>query len=170
MQTQKKLATINIKGTDYVQVHEKLKHFRQNYPNYSLTSEVVEKTEKTILVLATILDENGKAKATGLAEEVKGSNNVNKTSHVENCETSAWGRALSNFGIGIDNAVASYDEVKNALLNQGVKVKKTYREDMLMNMIDSIGNDKCSYEYIDENYELPNDVKEKLKAIKVINE
>lgn len=164
------MQTINIKGKEYVQVNEKLKYFRKNYPNYSLTSEVVEKTDKTILVLATIKDENDKARATGLAEEVQGSTFINKGSHVENCETSAWGRALSNFGIGIDTSVASYEEVKNAMINKEAKVKKPFAEDMLMGMIDSIGNDKYSFEYIDENYDLPNDVKEKLKAVKEITQ
>ena len=37
--------------------------------------------------------------ATGYAEEVRGSGNVNRTSHVENCETSAIGRALANCGM-----------------------------------------------------------------------
>jgi hypothetical protein len=37
--------------------------------------------------------------ATGYAEEVRGAGNVNRTSHVENCETSAIGRALANCGM-----------------------------------------------------------------------
>jgi hypothetical protein len=37
--------------------------------------------------------------ATGYAEEVRGAGNVNRTSHVENCETSAVGRALANAGM-----------------------------------------------------------------------
>jgi len=40
------------------------------------------------------------------------------SSYIENCETSAWGRALANFGIGIDTAVASADEVGNAIKQQ----------------------------------------------------
>lgn len=43
---------------------------------------------------------------------------INKTSFVENCETSAWGRALANFAIGVDASVASADEVANAIKNQ----------------------------------------------------
>lgn len=43
--------------------------------------------------------------ATGYAEEVRGAGNVNRTSHVENCETSAVGRALANYGMaGADMA------------------------------------------------------------------
>ena len=53
-----------------------------------------------------------------MAEEEKGSTFINKTSYLENCETSAWGRALGNFGIGIDTSVASANEVGNAIANQ----------------------------------------------------
>jgi len=114
----KKLKTINIKGKEYVEVHERLRHFRIHYADHSLTSEVIEKTEDTILILATIKDSTGRALASGLAEETKGSSFINKTSYVENAETSAWGRCLGNFGIGIDTAVASYDEVSNAITQQ----------------------------------------------------
>lgn len=112
------LKTTNIKGKEYVEVNERLKYFRSNYPNFSLISEVVEKTPSSILIKATIFNEEERPVATGLAEEKEGSTYINKTSYVENCETSAWGRALGNFGIGIDSQVASYDEVANAILNQ----------------------------------------------------
>ncbi len=52
-----KLKSIKIKGKDYVEVHEKIKYFRATYPNYSLTSEVIEKTESSILLQATIKDD-----------------------------------------------------------------------------------------------------------------
>jgi hypothetical protein len=46
---------------------------------------------------------------------MKSASFINKTSFVEVCETSAWGRALANFGIGIDSQVASANEVANAI-------------------------------------------------------
>lgn len=113
-----KLKSVNIKGKQYVEVNERLMYFRRNYPKYSLTSEVLEKTEKSVLILASILNDEGRVLATGLAEEEKGSTFINKTSYVENCETSAWGRALANFGIGLDTSVASAEEVQNAIANQ----------------------------------------------------
>tara|TARA_R110002020_G_scaffold1254_1_gene5991 strand:- start:191 stop:718 length:528 start_codon:yes stop_codon:yes gene_type:complete len=115
------MKTINIKGKEYVEVNERLKHFRANYKDHSLVSEVLDKTETSVLIKATILDKEGRALATGLAEEEKGSTFINKTSYVENCETSAWGRALANFGIGLDTSVASADEVKVAIANQNKK-------------------------------------------------
>ena len=113
-----KLKTVNIKGKEYVEVNERIKYFRKTYPKYSLTSEVLEKTSDSILIIASILDEEGRVIANGLAEENRGSSYINKTSYVENCETSAWGRALANFGIGLDTSVASAEEVQNAIANQ----------------------------------------------------
>ena len=120
------MKTINIKGKQYVEVHERLRYFRVHFKNHSLTSKVIEKTQDSILIQATIKDETGRTLASGLAEEIKGSSFINKTSYVENAETSAWGRCLGNFGIGIDTSVASYDEVSNAITQQEVKTPTTY--------------------------------------------
>ena len=117
----KDLKSINIKGKEYVEVNERLRYFRQNYKYYSLESEVIEKTDTSIMIRAIIKDANDRIIATGLAEEVKGSTFINKTSYVENCETSAWGRALGNLGIGIETSVASYEEVANAISQQKTK-------------------------------------------------
>ena len=113
-----KLKTIDIKGKKYVTVNERLKYFRDKYPSYGLLSEVVGMDSDAVCIKATIYDENGKPIATGLASEERVSSNINKTSYVENCETSAWGRCLANFGIGIDENVASADELSNALERQ----------------------------------------------------
>jgi hypothetical protein len=57
--------------------------------------------------------------ATGYAEEVRGSGNVNRTSHVENCETSAIGRALANCGM------AGSDMTKRPSREEMAKVQRT---------------------------------------------
>ena len=112
------MKAINIKGKDYIEVNERLKHFRANFKDHSLTSEIIDKDDETIIIKATIADPSGRILAQGIAHEEKSSSYINKSSYVENCETSAWGRALGNFGIGIDTSVASYEEVSNAILNQ----------------------------------------------------
>jgi hypothetical protein len=66
----------------------------------------------------SILDASGNIVSTGHAHEVKGSSNINKTSHIENCETSAVGRALAMLGIGIDTSIASANEVETAIAKQ----------------------------------------------------
>tara|TARA_R110002020_G_scaffold441895_1_gene652941 strand:+ start:810 stop:1334 length:525 start_codon:yes stop_codon:yes gene_type:complete len=120
-----KLKTINIKGKKYVEVNERLKYFRENHPDYSLTTEIIQCTEEHCVIKATITYLGGAEIATGHAHEVRSANFINKTSFVEVCETSAWGRALANFGIGIDENVASAQEVANAIAQTEVPKKKT---------------------------------------------
>jgi len=117
----KKLKTINIKEKPYVEVNERIKHFRSSpeYKGWSLSTKIIFQSETEVWMKATVCDDKGKKVATGHAYEDKRNGFINKTSHVENCETSAWGRALANLGIGIDSQVASYEEVANAVLNQG---------------------------------------------------
>ena len=114
------MKTVNIKGKEYVEVNERLKYFRaeEKYKDYSLESEIIELKNGIITIKAIIRDGDGVIKATGLAQEKESSSFINKTSFVENCETSAWGRALGNLGIGIDTSVATAEEVNNAILNQ----------------------------------------------------
>ena len=112
------MKTINIKGKDYVMVNERIKEFREKYAGWSLISEIINLTEDTCVIKATVLDPNGQVLATGHAQEDRSSSMINKTSFVENCETSAWGRALGNLGIGIDESVASAEEVDMAIKKQ----------------------------------------------------
>ena len=65
----------------------------------------------------TITNGDGEVIAQGHAHEVRGSSNINKTSYIENCETSAVGRALAMLGIGIDTSIASANEVEDAIAN-----------------------------------------------------
>lgn len=134
-----KLKTVNIKGKEYVEVNERLKHFRSNYKGWCLTSDVVDLTEDRCVIKATIFDDNGNIRATGHAYEKEGSSFINKTSFVENCETSAWGRALANLGIGLDTSVASYEEVANAVKQQATPAAKPkLDEDKFNNMLKAI--------------------------------
>ena len=113
------LKTVPIKGKDYVQVTERIKAFRDLCPEGSIFTEVIHFGEGMILMKATITDEDGKVLATGHAMEKEESSYINKTSYVENCETSAWGRALAALNIGIDASICSADELVNAVTNQG---------------------------------------------------
>jgi hypothetical protein len=112
------LKTINIKGKEYVTVNERLKAFREDkkYQGFALVTELVEVNDRTALIRAVIKDDKGYTVASGTAFERADNKKsmVNATSHVENCETSAWGRALGNLGIGIDTSVATADEVRRA--------------------------------------------------------
>jgi hypothetical protein len=63
---------------------------------------------------------------------VQGSSNINKTSYVENCETSAIGRALAMLGIGIDTSIASANEVSDAISKQDKAAPATPTKDKKM--------------------------------------
>jgi len=150
----KELKSINIKGKQYVEVNERLRYFRVNFKDWSLESEVVEKTNTSITIKAIIKDQEGRTRATGLAEEVKGSTFINKTSYVENCETSAWGRALGNLGIGIETSVASYEEVANAIKQQDQKTKKTLTKARFESALKAVQEGTYTKQQLVSQYEL----------------
>ena len=122
------LKTTPIKGKDYVEVNERIKAFRQLFPNGTITTEIVsittdEKGKGVCVFKATALNEQGFVLGTGHAYEKEGSSFINSTSYIENAETSAVGRALGMIGIGIDTSIASFDEVANAVEQQKATTK-----------------------------------------------
>lgn len=118
--------TTNIKGKQYVEVNERIKYFRESgeYKGWSLTSDVYHLDADSCVIKASVLNDKGEIVATGFAQEDKSSSYINKTSYVENCETSAWGRALANLGIGIDTSIASSNEVTMAIAKDKLPEKK----------------------------------------------
>ena len=112
------MKTINIKGKEYVPVTERVKEFHRIYPDYKLLTDIVHFDENSVIMVAKIYDKDGKLIANGHAQEDRNASNINKTSYVENCETSAVGRAIGMLGIGIDASMASADEVANAVDRQ----------------------------------------------------
>tara|TARA_Y100001972_G_C7640415_1_gene321707 strand:+ start:733 stop:1248 length:516 start_codon:yes stop_codon:yes gene_type:complete len=115
-----KFKTTNIRGKKYVEVNERIKFFRQEeqYKHWSLITEFPVLDSEQCVCKASIADTEHRIIATGHAHEVQGSSNINKTSFVENCETSAIGRALAMLGIGIDTSIASANEVSDAIAKQ----------------------------------------------------
>lgn len=112
-----KLGTVDIKGKNYVQVNERVMAFRELYPEGSIETELVSDingicTFKAVIRIADLV------LATGYAQEKESSSFINKTSYIENCETSAVGRALGFLGIGIETSIASAEEVDTAIRNQ----------------------------------------------------
>lgn len=106
---------IKIKGKDYILVNERIKAFRSNFKDYALTSEIVEVSDSHCLMRASVIDPQGRVVATGYARETVSKSPINKFAFVENAETSAWGRALGNFGIGVDTAICSAEELLQKL-------------------------------------------------------
>lgn len=113
-----KLKTVNIKGKDYVMVNERIKELKRLYPDYSIVTEIEHLEDKMCVIKATILDAEGNPKATGHAYEREGSTPINRTSFIENAETSAVGRAIGFMNIGIDTSICSAEELAIAISQQ----------------------------------------------------
>jgi hypothetical protein len=125
-----KFKTTNIRGKQYVEVNERIKFFRQEdrYKDWTIMSEFTVLDSEQCVCRTTIADATGRVIATGHAHEVQGASNINKTSYVENCETSAIGRALAMLGIGIDTSIASANEVTDAIAKQESSTDKKVKQ------------------------------------------
>lgn len=131
------LKTVNIKGKEYVEVSTRLRYFRENYTQWSLQAEIVSLSSDEVCMKATICDADGDIIAVGHAHEEKKASRINSVSFVENCETSAWGRALANLGIGIDASVASANEVSDAIKNQSVSSTQLSSQQSLRQQVEA---------------------------------
>jgi len=101
----------------YEPVSDRVRKFRDTCPvkeGWGLTTEVSYPDDQTVKSVALITDPEGRVVATGTAEETRGASYINRTSAVENCETSAIGRALFAAGFG-GGEFASADELLAAL-------------------------------------------------------
>ena len=116
--------TGEIQSKDYAEVNQRIKAFRMCHPNGTITTEIISIENGVVLMKASVYDEDGKVLGSGYAYEKENSTFINQTSYIENCETSAVGRALGMCGFGIDTSVASYEEVSNAMANQGDQKEK----------------------------------------------
>ena len=115
----RKIKTTKIGKKEYVEVDERIRLFWSLHPTWSIITEMVYNCEQEMVTIfkATVIDDKDKVRATGHAREFQADKKsmVNKTSHVENCETSAIGRALGIKGIITEYGIASADEVRNAI-------------------------------------------------------
>ena len=111
---------IEIHGKQYVTVAERVAKFREDLPiatGWGIVTEIISQGSDAIVMRAQIHDPEGHVVACGHAEEKFGTTQINQTSAVENCETSAIGRALAACGYG-GTEYASANEVQNAIGQQ----------------------------------------------------
>jgi hypothetical protein len=110
---------VNIHGKEYKTVAKRVQEFRESviYKEWSIMTEVVKIDDDQCVMKAIIISPENKVIATGHGCEFKASSQINKTSYVENCETSAIGRALALLGLG-GTEFASANEVQNAIHQQ----------------------------------------------------
>lgn len=110
--------TGEVTRTEYPPVTEKVKAFRSVCPNGTIETRAVA-LNKDECVFEAYVKDGDIVLGTGHAREERQSSFINQTSYIENCETSAVGRALSFAGFGGDQSIASAEEVANAMENQG---------------------------------------------------
>ena len=110
---------VNIRGKEYKTVAHRVNEFRQEHPDWGIHTEALQ-LGTMVVVKAWITNPEERIIATGLAEEERDSTNINKTSALENCETSAIGRALAALGYA-GTEYASANEVSDAIIKQTIK-------------------------------------------------
>lgn len=116
---------VNIHGKEYTTVAARVQQFREGYADqegkqYGLVTKLVSRDSEMVVMKASIIDSTGRVLATGYAEEKRSASTINRTSALENAETSAIGRALAAFGLA-GTEYASADEVANAINQQSQK-------------------------------------------------
>ena len=107
---------VPIHGKEYKTVAKRIQQFREKHPDYTIQTDLVEANDTLVVMKATI-SQGGQMISTGYAEEVRAASKINRTSALENCETSAVGRALAFFGLA-GSEISSADEVANAIKQQ----------------------------------------------------
>ena len=118
--------TVPIHGKEYVLGATKIALARQALGSeLDIVTKVIQQDDKQVMMQADIYI-SGKHVATGTAQEFRAASRINQTSYVENCETSAIGRALASAGFA-GSEFASADELVNAL-GQQKNLKTTGRK------------------------------------------
>ena len=110
---------------DYETVEERLVKFWKDHPDGQIHTKLLDSASSRFIVEASIFRTEADARpwTTGLAEETVQGRGVNATSALENCETSAIGRALANAGYATKGKRASREEMSKVAASQQVKAK-----------------------------------------------
>ena len=105
---------------DYIEVNERVQEFWVKHPNGRIATEIVSWNDGVVIMRASVYKDLSDTlpSAIGHAYEKENSTFINKTSALENCETSCVGRALGLLGLSIKRSIASKEEVANAISQQ----------------------------------------------------
>ena len=118
--TVSKKGVVKIHNKEYKTVVLRVNEFREECKptdGWGIETLIIEMTDKWACVKASITNPEGRVVGTGHGVEFWGDGNINKSSALENAETSAIGRALAAIGLGGEE-YASADEVLNAIKTQ----------------------------------------------------
>ena len=128
MDTSNMSAVRNLSSDDYSTIESRVKAFRSDHPSGQILTEIVKDNESNgeVIFKAHAVVDN-LIRATSHAMEVRGTSNINKTSHLEYAETNAIGRVLGMMGYLSNNQLESDEELENAKL-QKEELKKKERK------------------------------------------
>jgi len=118
---------IDFKGKLYVLVSDRVLYFNETYPEGSITTELVSDPKDDLVVVKATVKPNDKQTFTGYSQATWGEGYINKTSALENAETSAVGRALAFMGIGVIESIASVDEINKTTYGGKKLTTKDYQ-------------------------------------------
>lgn len=126
--------------SQYETVEDRLVKFWNDNPAGRINTDLIAYGDKQFIVRAEVFFDaaDQHPKATGYAEEIIGSTPVNKTSALENCETSAIGRALANCGYATQGKRPSREEMDKVQRGATVKPPVTLTEEELHRLADVI--------------------------------
>ena len=113
---------VDFKGKNYVMVNSRVTAFRKLFPEGFILTDLLSNDNGVCVMQAKVgyyADGKQIILGSGLAYEKEASSYINKTSYIENCETSAVGRALGFLALGADDSICSAEELVNAINNQG---------------------------------------------------
>ena len=137
----------------YTTVAVRVEVFRKYFPDYAVNTRVTVDDGKRVIVVAEVFAPGSdRPISTGIAEEIRGSSNVNRTSAVENGETSAIGRALANLGLHGGEFASDFEievaGLKDATMDLNEAVDRAREEE----------EDAAMEELRQENENFPDDV------------
>ena len=123
------LSTINMKDKPYVMVPQRVMAFRKLFPEGFITTDILSNENGVCVMKTEVGYYDGDRRVvlgSGFAYEKETNGYVNKTSYIENCETSSVGRALGFLALGIDGGgICSAEELVNAVNNQNPQPKRS---------------------------------------------
>lgn len=132
-QTDKQLVdkAIDIKGKKYVLVSDRIIYFNETYPNGSIVTDKWQDWDMVICQATVTPDCDHRCRYfTWWSQAKRWDGFINKTSALENAETSAVGRALAMMGIGVIDSIASVDEINKAENTAKAQAKKAEKKAM----------------------------------------
>jgi len=165
-------------GKKYTEVFVRVEAFRKAFgTDLGIDTNIIVDDGQRVVVQAKVIDKTGAVIGSGLAEEIRGSSNVNRTSALENAETSSIGRALaslalhggsyaSSFEIDVaqhnDKVITQRQEEQQAQPQSAVEIHKQWREYVngCKTMIDTATNMRELYKVNDS---LPDEAMDTLK-------